>query len=150
MTDSKLNPKLLISEYFDALINRVDIHIEEQLEEYSNQETMEDPEDTNDEPKRVLVWDYLNETREKMIKKISEAQVDALKKLETIRNVNHEKAEEIYEKVFADRFHFIIQINYDITSNYYRPIVKKESLFLFETDFYIDHTQMLLFQMLLK
>ena len=140
-----MNPKLLISEYFDSLINRVDIHIEERLAKFSSQKTMKDPHDTNDEPRTVLVWDHLNETREKMIKKISEAQLEALKKLEAIKNdiKPDDSAETIFEKVFADRFLFIIQI--DDFSFYDAKIVKSPfKLYLVDSYFYLKEENMVI------
>ena len=147
MNKSKINPKLLVSEYFDALINRVDIHTEEQLEKYSNEDTMENPDKTNDEQTSVIIWDYLNETREKMIKKISEAQVDALKRLEVIKNdiKMDETAEEVFEKVFANHFMFLIQINSCRESILSEETIENQSVFkllLIETYFFINESKM--------
>ena len=142
MSESRVNPKLLVSEYFDALINRVDIHTEEQLEKYWNKDTMENPDKTNNEQKSVLVWDYLNKTREKMIKKISEAQVDALKRLEVIKNDIKSS-----EKVFANHFMFLIQINSFRQSKHSEKTSENKSVFklvLIETFFFINESQMLI------
>ena len=148
MTESKINPKLLVSDYFDALINRVDIYTEEQLEKYSNQATIENPDKTNTEQhKSVIVCDFLNSTREKMIK-ISEAQDDALNRLDSIRNdikMEEMKAEEIFEKVFANRFLFLIQINKFGESRLSHDTTRNElpfKLFLIKASFYIDESQM--------
>lgn len=78
-----VDSKVVISQYFDSLVNLIEIHsIKEQFENYSNQETMEDP---DGEQISIKVCDYLNKSSEKMIKQINEAKKDALKKLETTR-----------------------------------------------------------------
>lgn len=149
MSKSKVNPKLVVSDYFDSLINRVDVHTEELLEEYPSQATIEDPNNTLNEKNTVVAWEYFNETRETLINKISETQVEALKKLETIRIEikKDETAEEIYEKVFANRFLFLIQINFIRESTFSSTNVVNDSpfkLLLVETYFYINQPDMLI------
>lgn len=43
MGDLKFNPKLMICEYFEKLINLIDIHTEEQLEKYSDTDLIGEP-----------------------------------------------------------------------------------------------------------
>lgn len=58
------------------------------------------------------MWDHLNDAREEIIKKISEAQAEACNKLEAINDIKTNKTtKEILEKLFSNRFLFIIQIN---------------------------------------
>lgn len=136
MSDFKVNPKILISEYFDSLINRVDIQTEEQLEKFTSKSTRLNPDKASGN-KTINVWHYLNGMREKMIKKISEAQADALSKLDAIRK-DIEKDEEIYEKVFANRFFFLIQINNS------QPSLFSSKIILIETCFYVNESQMII------
>ena len=92
---------------------------------------------------------YLNETRDDMIKRINEAQTDALKRLETIRNeielINQdnnttveEKKEKIYARVFAKRFVTILQIEkfWEFNLNNYRN-PNHIKFYLLDTDFYM-------------
>ena len=140
ISEWKVNPKLLISQYFDSLINRVDIHTEELLGKYSSQQKMDNPDKAKDQPKIVLVWDFLNGTREKMIKRLSEAQIQAFEKLETIREdlkKDETTAEEIFEKLFADRFFFIIHDEKKTDKSTFK-------MFLIETYFYVSDYNMLI------
>lgn len=43
MSKLKYNPKLLICEYFDKIINLIDIHTEKQLEKYSDRVLIDQP-----------------------------------------------------------------------------------------------------------
>lgn len=97
----RVNPKLLIINYLDLLINRVDIHTEEAL--VKNSQTIE--------------LNKLNATRDEMIKRIEEAQCDALEQLETIKNdliktltTSEGAHEKVFEAVFANRFLFLVEI----------------------------------------
>lgn len=136
-----------MSKYFDSLIDRVNIHTEEQLKKYSSEDTMENPDKMNKEKTNILVTDYLKGTREKMIKMIGEVQAEALKKLESIKEdvMTDQTAEKIFGKVFANRFFFIIQINsfkekQDTTEIDNNSAFK---LILIETHFYINEPQLL-------
>lgn len=102
-----MNPKLVISSYFDSLINIIDIYTEEELEK--NKETdfvaIDKPfefdkdlkfyfnkydfshQPSNDLPHgSVRVKDYLNETREKLIAVVNLALGESLKRCEEIKD----------------------------------------------------------------
>ena len=144
MTQSRVNPKKLIIEHYDGLINRVDIHIEEQLGKYTNTDVLQEqpklidyfnysrdhqykrsykfeiPESTRYVPGTTLVWDYLNATRDELIKILEKGQEEALKHLETIKtdlNLDeecddlNEKTEKVMEKLFAKSFPVVFHMN---------------------------------------
>lgn len=80
-----VNLKKIIIEHFDELINQIDIHTEEQLEKYSSTDTVQVPNEPDD-AKSMLVWNYLNTSRDEMIEYVRKAQDEALKLVEIIRN----------------------------------------------------------------
>ena len=106
-----MNPKLIISNYFDSLINQIDIHTEEELAKFKETDLIntEKPfkfdifnkislygynynyESFIMQPSRhiplgsVGVVDFLNETRMKLIEKINAAQVEAFKCCDQIK-----------------------------------------------------------------
>lgn len=41
MAKQKISPKILVIEYFESLVNRIDIHIEEQLNKYSSKDLLD-------------------------------------------------------------------------------------------------------------
>ena len=108
-----MNPKLLISNYFDYLINLIDIHTEEELAKSNEnnlvenlfQYELEDEKicqlnnkkysqwhDFSHQPKRsippgsVKVINFLNETRDTLIAEVNAAQVDAFKRCDELRD----------------------------------------------------------------
>lgn len=132
------NIKRLLVEYFEALINRVDIHTEEQLEKFSSTDTTDIPYKetfTITTKKDINVHSYLNATRDGMIKKLNEAQIEALKHLEMVKNEivlddkttgnddpsSTKKDEMALGKLLAKRFPIIIQID-DFGNDYLNKI----------------------------
>ena len=105
-----MNPKLIISNYFDSLVNRIDIHTEEQLKKTKETDliAIEKPftykesqlkyfrflseYDLSNQPSRqiptgsIKVLDYLNETRDKLIAVVNAAQGEAIKRCDDIRD----------------------------------------------------------------
>lgn len=204
-----MNPKLVISNYFDSLINQIDIHTEEelsntketdliltdkpftfQLEPGANNEfdfnfwkigegnwkddekqTIEYPLSTqykydfSHQKSRhipsgsIKVSDFLNETRDKLIERVKEVQVDAFKRYEEIKEhlkfsqddtkTQEEQEEEIKRKLFANKFLGLIRVdqivNFDgekyTKSNNESPF----KLYLVELDFYMDQGEQLYF-----
>ena len=85
-----MNPKRLVIEVFDFYINQIDIHTEEQLEKYSDTDRITVSKELDDDrqyeqSKSMLVWNYLNATRDKMIEMLNEAQAEALRQLELVK-----------------------------------------------------------------
>lgn len=192
MFKAKINPKRVIIEHFDSLINSVDVHTEEQLQEYSSTDLLnvEDRLDcfrppqfkkeflkckeleiyrnpyrqwsrATDTPKpnmpleyvlgSTLVCDYLNACRNHLIEKLTEAQNEFLKHLETIKDQldpDEESEERVRETLFAKRYPILIQFDeYDETfegkqKTFYRGNPSPFRLYLIELDFYILESDM--------
>ena len=63
-----MNPKLLISNYFDSLVNLIDIHTEEQLLKSSETDLITNKLVIGDSSGSVKVIDFINNTRDKLFK----------------------------------------------------------------------------------
>ena len=189
------NPKLIITDYYDSLINYIDIHTEELLQKYSEPDLIKDdesyisqepriegrirlimdeikplkplkpfedkypPEDkyTYDSssiktlsdftPGSTRVCDYLNGTRDVMIKFLLDAQKKTLEEVEFIRNDLKQLGkddskcmdeDDVMAKLFANRFHMIIKVDKENTENrlgYKKFFVFK--LIIVDFDFYL-------------
>lgn len=189
----RINPKKLIADYIDSLINRVDIYTEEMLAEYSETDMLqfknrnmpfngykvpfkndstfdrklyENPyygelnmeiksKNQFDESGLIRVWDYLNSTRDKMIKRLNEVLEETFRQVESLKNdieLNGwwkngvEATPQVIERLFSKKFPFLIEIN-----GFSAKIKKKKtclnlntnnhpfmfSLYLVELDFFI-------------
>lgn len=151
-SSTALNSKRLIVEYIDSLINQIDIHTEEQLKSYSGKNMLvEEPNSS----KKISVEDYLNATREEIIKMLNEAQAEAFKQLEIVKeDINREdlgndkekRVETVLGKVFSKRFPILIKIE---RFNEIRCKVKENQrlfkFYLIDVDFYINNQMMVLF-----
>lgn len=103
----KMNPKVIISNYFDSLINQIDIHNEEELAKTKENDLIdiENPFsiDNNNQlrlykydfshqpskhipPGTVRVNEFLNTTREKLLAKLNVAQDQAFKVCDQIKD----------------------------------------------------------------
>ena len=174
------HPKLMIIDYYDSLINVIDIHTEELLRAYSETDILEEIEPNprlkhNDNeiirPYRVKslnnpfnntykidpsslktmgtftpgltrMWDYLNGTRDELIKFLRDAQKKTFEDYESIKNElklakNGTDEYDVMAKLFAKRFHFIIEIDNTNT----KSKVKRFSVFkliVIDLDFYLN------------
>ena len=104
-----------------------------------------------DESEPILVWDYLNSTRDEMIKKLHEAQAEAFKRIENLKNdlglINGsfendvEKTSQVFGKLFSRRFPILIDIRRKSNKNlvpYANDQPFSFNLYLIELDFFIN------------
>lgn len=185
----KINPKLVVSEYYDSLINRIDIHTEEQLAKFSDSDVVENAKTTKTEttahvndneddetstqkqkpnykyeceptirvvPGETRVCEYLNGVREELMKHLKEAQTEAFKLLDMIKN-DHPNAKEksddmsastesVLRRSLPNRYPFIIQINEFVNESRDRVKLLNSSPFklcLIEMDFFVSQEDML-------
>ena len=163
MASNMFSPKIEIINYFDELINKVDIDIEETLNKYNEHRILGDikcPEikkravtihnitslfetQQNDEKQTVNLWsestkvvDYLHQVRKRTIEELRKAQEEALEnyKLNTSRfKAFEEMSDEFKSQLFAEKFYFQVRLT---NENYDQQCIFK--LFTFVTDFYMS------------
>lgn len=162
-----LTAKKVITTYFDSLTNRIDFYTEQQLLKYSDTDVVVvndlstmtgktyksvvsgESSDCNKQQKRLeetQVRDYLNTTREEMIKMLSQTQSDVFEQLELVKDkLKSKKIGKICANVFAKRFPILVQVNSyqeDFSINK-RPEGLNSSpfkLYLVVLDFYINQS----------
>lgn len=99
------------------------------------------------------MYDFLNETRDKMLAKVNEAQGAAFKRYEQIKDQikisidgiksQEDREEEIKRKVFANKFIFLIRVDkiHENSLDNRSPF----KLYLVELDYYMDKYELLYF-----
>ena len=156
------NPKLLIVDYYDSLIQKIDIYIEQLLEKYDKNDLLPDPiyysysvlknnldcnnnrntEIPSDEiGKGAKIVDYLEVVRDKSIEEIKKAQQANLQSYESNKerykydrkSLTHEDVEEMRRGLFGDKFCFVLEI--EGSTEYNKPIINQCTVV---TDFYFD------------
>lgn len=154
------NPKLLIVNYYDSLIQKIDIYIEQLLEKYDKNDLLPDPiyysvlknnlecknnsniEISPDEiGKSVKIVDYLEVVRDKSIEEIKKAEQANLESYELNKerykydrkSLTHEDVEEMRRGLFGDKFCFVLEI--EGSTEYNKPIINQCTVV---TDFYFD------------
>ena len=160
------SPKKEIIDYFDSLINRFDIHIEECLEKYNQEQVLSELNrfengkrnvrgqmainlnrireenikyETVDEwPESTKVVDYLNQIRMRTIDELRKAQEETLDYYkQNSSQFKLNSMDEIRRELFKDKFHF--QVLYKPEDSQYTNSWVF-NLFTFVTDFYLSST----------
>ena len=161
-----LSPKKEIIDYFDSLINQVDIDIDKSLEKYNQEQILSQLNcfhirkrnvrgqkniilnrisfknihyETVDEwPESTKVVDYLNRIRMRTIEELRKAQEETLDyyKLNSSQ-FKLNSMDEIRSELFKDKFHFQVLYKPEDTEYNEKWVF---NLFTFVTDFYISST----------
>ena len=108
-------PELLIYDYYDALINKVDIVVEEQLEQFENDEAQNE-ENLTQKALNIKIRDFLNDTRDLVIEEIKQSRNANLeyyrenKQLFTIdrNHIDENKIEALRAALFEKRYCFLV------------------------------------------
>ena len=108
-------PELLIYDYYDALINKVDIVVEEQLEQFENDEAQNE-ENLTQRALNIKIRDFLNDTRDLVIEEIKQSRNANLeyyrdnKQLFTIdrNHIDENKIEALRAALFEKRYCFLV------------------------------------------
>ena len=138
-------PKIELINYFDELINRVDIEFEECLEKYSDNQLKELKRcfqvkngEFDEWPESTKVVDYLNQVRMRTIEELRKEQNEALEyyKLNSLVFQNQlkdeTKIEELKSQLFGEKFYFQVL---------YKPLHHESwifNLFTICVDFYMS------------
>ena len=129
----RFSPKIEIINYFDNMINKIDIDIDSSIEKYNDQQLLSEilksyeknrmafknryfnldvnfvdtKENLNSWPESTKVVDYLKQVRLKTIQELKNAQEETIKyyKLNSERFKSKEK-EELKSELFAEKFYF--------------------------------------------
>lgn len=110
-------PELLIYDYYDALINKVDIVVEEQLEHFENEEEeAQNEENLTQKALNSKIRDYLNDTRDLIIEEIKQSRSANLeyyrenKHLFTIdrNHIDENKIEALRAALFEKQYCFLV------------------------------------------
>ena len=152
-------PKIELINYFDNLINRVDIDIEKCLKKYKEDELLEkkvefscyptfeicffdllqekEEETVNLWSEKTKVVDYLNQVRMRTIEELRKEQKDRVENSSQFKYLRvpitgKKKKEELKNQLFADKFCFQVKITKKKYENCYF------NLFTFVTDFYMS------------
>lgn len=155
----RMNPKLMIIDYYDTQIRHVDIYTEEQLAKYEANEITNEKSSMNQKTSDLMpknkkikldnseidVCELLNRKRDEIIDKLRKCQEKTLTHYETIKNElkvldkssNEEMVErEITARLFEKNFEFVL-VNTKLSSDDEKKPCPF-NLFLIELDFYLS------------
>ena len=153
--------KVEIKNYFDSLINQVDIDIEKCLGKYNKEQLLSQLDffgmgkrslnnvsivslDFNDStkpirkqtvdkwPESTKVVDYLNQIRKRTIDELTKAHEETLERLQFKSNGDEEKIDQLRSEIFKEKFYFQV---------HYEPNKWIFNLFTFVADFYMSPTE---------
>ena len=157
MTKNISNPRLLISRYFDSLINTIDVYAEEQLENFTTQGYLDKilaeigffqiPDPNDFDFTKLTIEEYINKIRQDMIDLLRSEESVIYKRYDLIRvelksityeveNSEEENLDQLMSKLFTEKFFFIFYPRSSSTND--EKNIRVFDLKMFVVDYYID------------